>query len=183
MKRVGVPIVLGLVIGAIVVVGFDFAVETTSTNEFCASCHEIADNAVAEFAFTGHARNASGVRADCADCHLPKPFVPKMQRKLRGLVELYGHFTGVIGTTEKYDLHRMAMATRVWADMNATDSRECRDCHVEAEWDLAAQTEKAAQFHRDALSNGKTCIDCHKGLAHDLPAGIEEDTLIEGIDF
>jgi nitrate/TMAO reductase-like tetraheme cytochrome c subunit len=26
------------------------------------------------------------------------------------------------------------------------------------------------------MKEGKTCIDCHKGIAHKLPEGYEEDT-------
>ena len=39
------------------------------------------------------------------------------------------------------------------------------------------------QYHDGPLAKGKTCIDCHKGLAHKLPDGIVEDEQLEGIDF
>ena len=77
----------------------------------------------------------------------------------------------------------MWMASKTWAFMNASDSRECRNCHDQSAWDLELQTEKAQEYHVGPLSNGKTCIDCHKGIAHKLPAGIVEDAQIEGIDF
>jgi cytochrome c-type protein NapC len=42
--------------------------------------------------------------------------------------------------------------------------------------DFTAQSERAADQHSTSLADGeKTCIDCHKGIAHELPdmAGME----------
>jgi cytochrome c-type protein NapC len=42
--------------------------------------------------------------------------------------------------------------------------------------DFTKQTRRAAEIHSRFLINGeKTCIDCHKGIAHQLPdmTGIE----------
>jgi cytochrome c-type protein NapC len=57
-----------------------------------------------------------------------------------------------------------------------------RHCHDQSTWVLERQGLKARKFHSVALSKGKTCIDCHKGLAHKLPEGISEDAHLEGID-
>jgi len=36
--------------------------------------------------------------------------------------------------------------------------------------DFARQSKRAVSQHSTALANGeKTCIDCHKGIAHRLP--------------
>jgi nitrate/TMAO reductase-like tetraheme cytochrome c subunit len=106
-----------------------------------------------------------------------------MIRKIKAVGEIYHHLKGTIDTPEKYDEHRMWMASKTWAFMNARDSRECRNCHVESRWNLELQSEKAQQYHVGPLAKGKTCIDCHKGIAHKLPPGIREDDQIEGIDF
>jgi cytochrome c-type protein NapC len=176
-------VLAGLGLGALGVVGFDASMEATSSNDFCLSCHELADNAGREFVGTPHHTNRSGKRATCADCHVAKEFGPKVWRKIRAVGEIYHHVIGTIDTREKYDENRMWMASKTWAYMNATDSRECRNCHNQAGWDLALQSEKAQQYHDGPLAKGKTCIDCHKGLAHKLPPGIREDEQLEGIDF
>jgi cytochrome c-type protein NapC len=173
---------MGIVIGATGLVAFDVTIHETSTDSFCLSCHELQENIGYEYEGMSHAENALGVRATCADCHVPKAFIPKMIRKVEAVREIYHHVLGTIGTPEKFEAHRMEMATRVWADMNANDSRECRSCHQADEWDLAAQTERAREFHSGALSNAKTCIDCHKGVAHSLPEGIEPDEQLPGMD-
>jgi cytochrome c-type protein NapC len=35
--------------------------------------------------------------------------------------------------------------------------------------DLAEQGRRANSTHAVAFAEGKTCIDCHKGIAHQLP--------------
>jgi cytochrome c-type protein NapC len=60
--------------------------------------------------------------------------------------------------------------------MKANDSLECRNCHSAAAMDFTKQTRRAAEIHAKFLVPGdKTCIDCHKGIAHELPdmTGIE----------
>ncbi|MEQ1409159.1 NapC/NirT family cytochrome c, partial [Neorhizobium sp. Rsf11] len=47
---------------------------------------------------------------------------------------------------------------------------ECRNCHSSIAMDLSKQTERAADIHTRSLQSGRaTCIDCHKGIAHELP--------------
>ena len=55
--------------------------------------------------------------------------------------------------------------------MKATDSRECRNCHNFEYMDFTAQEARSRPRHQEAAIEGKTCIDCHKGVAHELPAG------------
>lgn len=179
----GTLVAAGCVLGVVGFAGTQVAMEATSTDEFCLSCHELAQTVGIEYEGTIHHTNSAGFKVACEDCHVPKPLLPKIQRKLRAVNELYHHFLGTIDTPEKFDEHRMRMALHVWEDMNATDSRECRNCHSMTEQTLARQSEKARQYHEGPLAKGKTCIDCHKGNAHKLPAGIEEDEQLEGIDF
>lgn len=168
----GSLVLLGVVLGAAGLGTVDYTLDALDTDAFCLSCHELQENIGYEYETTIHARNATGIRATCADCHVPKPLVPKLARKTRGLRELYHHILGTIDTPEKFEAHRMEMAQRVWAEFEATDSRECRNCHQRAQFALAAQTPKARQFHEAALAKEETCIDCHKGVAHTLPKGI-----------
>jgi cytochrome c-type protein NapC len=54
-----------------------------------------------------------------------------------------------------------------------TDSRECRNCHDFDSMDLDKQESRSANRHEEAIDNGWTCIQCHKGIAHELPAGYD----------
>ncbi|KUJ85690.1 hypothetical protein AVO45_01490 [Ruegeria marisrubri] len=171
----GFLVVICFVAGILFWGGFHWAMEMTNNEEFCVSCHEMRDNVYAEYQGTVHQNNSSGVRATCPDCHVPKAWGPKVIRKIQATRELYGHFvTGVVDTPEKFDEHRLYLATRVWTAMKKTDSRECRNCHKFEFMDFTEQENRAAQNHQKALDEGKTCIDCHQGVAHELPEGYLE---------
>lgn len=63
----------------------------------------------------------------------------------------------------------LELAQHEWA-LKANDSLECRNCHSSVAMDLSKQTQRAAEIHTRYLLPGKaTCIDCHKGIAHELP--------------
>ncbi len=154
---------------------FHWAMEATNTEKFCVSCHEMRDNVFAEYQGTIHQENSAGVRATCPDCHVPKDWAPKVVRKIQASWELYGHFvTGIIDTPEKFEAHRLDMATSVWTAMKRTDSRECRNCHKFDYMDFTQQETRASDNHQRALDAGMTCIDCHQGIAHKLPEGYLE---------
>jgi len=169
----------GIAVGVIGLAAFDASMAATSTDEFCVSCHELEINIGVDYETRSHASNPRGVRAGCADCHVPEPLVPKYMRKARAIGEIYHHIAGTIDTPEKFEAHRMTMATRVWRDMLSNDSRECRSCHDADRWIVADQSERAREFHETSMTRGKTCISCHKGVAHVLPAGIEEDSELD----
>lgn len=150
--------------------GFNTALEATNTESFCISCHEMEANVYQEYKHTIHYSNRTGVRATCPDCHVPRDWVHKVVRKVRATNELYHHLSGSIDTREKFLARRLALANVVWDQMKSTDSRECRNCHGFPFMDFAAQQDDIGERHRAAERAGKTCIDCHKGIAHKLPA-------------
>src|SRR4051794_22313185 len=71
---------------------------------------------------------------------------------------------------DKFLALRKHLAEREWERMKANDSLECRNCHSSESMDLTKQNPRAAQAHERSLFSGeKTCMDCHKGIAHKLP--------------
>jgi cytochrome c-type protein NapC len=90
-------------------------------------------------------------------------------RKIQATTELYHTALGTIDTPEKFEARRWEMANRVWESMRASDSRECRNCHDFDSMDLSEQDRSARKKHAKAPVDGKTCIDCHKGIAHEYP--------------
>jgi cytochrome c-type protein NapC len=158
-----------LVVGGGITAAAAVTVHMTSTEEFCSSCHT--NDAAAEFKDTIHDKNRTGVRATCADCHLPKELGPMMVRKVKAAKEVWGHLTGVIDTKEKYDKHRYEMAVNEWTRIKKNDSQECRNCHTPAAMDPEKQSETARARHAKAQAEKTTCIDCHFGIAHTEPDG------------
>ena len=160
----------GFIAGVVFWGGFNTALELTNTETFCIGCHEMQANVYAELQTTVHYANASGVRATCPDCHVPHDWVDKIGRKMQASKEVWGHVFGTINTREKFVAHRLGMAKREWARMTANNSLECRNCHDSASMDFTAQNVRASAAHQRFLVTGeKTCIDCHKGIAHTLP--------------
>lgn len=168
-------LIVGFVTGIIFWGGFHWAVEISSTETFCISCHEMESTVFVELKETPHYSNPSGVRAICADCHVPKEWIHKMVRKARATInEIPKHLIGTINTPEKFEAKRLQLAFNVWADMKGTDSRECRNCHDTESMKLSEQFRPARKQHIKASERGQTCIDCHQGIAHKLPEGWEE---------
>jgi len=172
----GIPLsaLLFFVLGALAYAGAGALLHATSTTQFCAyACHEMATFSTPAWKQSAHYRNAAGVQAGCPDCHVPGPEIPKLERKFQALGEGWGHLMGSISTQAKYDAKKVEMARHVWAYMKANDSRECRHCHNADAWDLAAQSHSAQRQHEKSKTSGETCIDCHKGVAHEVPPGAD----------
>jgi len=155
--------------------GFNTGMEATNTLEFCIGCHEMRDNVYVEYKKTIHYTNRTGVRAICSDCHVPKDWTHKMIRKIQASKEVWGKITGIIDTPEKFEAHRLQLAENEWARMKANDSRECRNCHSFDAMDVEKQKLRGAKMHKIGIAEKKTCIDCHKGIAHTKPKGMKED--------
>jgi cytochrome c-type protein NapC len=84
--------------------------------------------------------------------------------------EVWGKIFGTISTPEKFQDKRLELAQHEWARLKANDSLECRNCHNYDSMDFTRQSVRAQNMHSTYLANKeKTCIDCHKGIAHRLP--------------
>jgi cytochrome c-type protein NapC len=150
--------------------GFNTAMELTNTERFCTGCHEMRDNVYQELKGTIHFTNRSGVRAKCSNCHVPHGWTHKMARKMQASKEVWGKIFGTIDTREKFVAMRLELAQHEWARLKANNSLECRNCHEFDYMDFTRQSKRAVDAHSTSLASGeKTCIDCHKGIAHKLP--------------
>ncbi len=166
----------GFIAGVLFWGGFNTALEATNTETFCIACHEMRSNVYEELQQTVHFTNASGVRATCPDCHVPHDWTDKIARKMQASKEVWGWLFGVIDTRAEFQEERLRLAKHEWHRLKTNDSLECRNCHSEESMDITQQSPRAAEAHRTRLIEGeKTCIDCHKGIAHELPnmAGVE----------
>ena len=160
---------LSFVFGILFWGGFNTGMEMTNSLEFCTTCHEMRDTVYQEYKETIHFSNRSGVRAICSDCHVPKDWTHKIIRKAQASFEIWGKLTGSIDTKEKFEAKRMVLATHEWERMKGNGSRECRNCHAFESMSAELQKQTPYKKHMKAKEEGKTCIDCHKGIAHQLP--------------
>jgi cytochrome c-type protein NapC len=199
-SKVGLGVLLvGIILGVLFWGGFHWGLEVTNTEGFCISCHEMRENVFLEYQDTIHYNNRTGVRATCPDCHVPREWQHKIVRKIRASNELWHHLTGTVDTPEKFEAHRFELAMNVWSAMKETDSRECRNCHGNEFMDFGKQEGRAIDAHErmedsrfdaaELRKEGKhaeadalelTCIDCHKGVAHSLPAQYDPEKDVAG---
>jgi cytochrome c-type protein NapC len=160
----------GFIAGVVFWGAFNTALEMTSTEAFCTGCHEMHDNTFAELKTTIHYSNRSGVRAICSNCHVPHDWTDKIARKMQASKEVWAKVFGTVNTREKFQDKRLELAEHEWRRFKANDSLECRNCHSFESMDFTRQSPRAQNAHQRFLGTGeKTCIDCHKGIAHELP--------------
>jgi len=167
----GIPLggLLAFIIGIGLTGGFLAGLKYAESEAFCTSCHEM-NTPFQEYTHSVHYSNEFGIRAGCSNCHVPPTFWAGLVRHAEASVEVWGHLTGKLDTPEKYESHRLELAQKVWNELKANDSAECRSCHTPAAMALVKQPSSAASAHQSLATSGNTCIDCHKGPAHTLPS-------------
>ncbi len=178
-------IVIGILGGVIIWGGLNMGMEYTNRSDFCMSCHEMTIP-FEELKKTVHYKNRSGTTVQCADCHVassktPTDYIFKSFQKLMAARDVIGHIKGTVDTPEKFEAHRLVMAERVWERMKERDSKECRNCHDFKTMDPAKQKDRSVTKHEGAIEDGKTCIDCHKGIAHKAVHHLADKTPAERV--
>ena len=167
---IGLVLLLGVFSVSVGISGA-YVLAHTSTEEFCIGCHEMSYN-FAEYKGTIHDTNRTGVRAICTDCHVHHEPAELILDKIKATKDLYyTYISPSIDTKEKFEAKRAVMAQKVWREMKANDSHQCRSCHREDKMNLELQTAKAKSRHAKAKAEGKTCIECHFAISHKEPEG------------
>lgn len=162
-------VVIGIVVGIALIVLPHVGIKLTSSTEFCVSCHSM-QPVYEEYKQSAHFQNASGVRAECHDCHIPSDIPGMVKRKLEASNDIYQTFVAhSIDTPEKFEAKRAELAEREWTRMKENNSATCRSCHDYDAMDHAKQHPEAARQMKIAAKDNQSCIDCHKGIAHQLP--------------
>ena len=163
-------VAVGVLFGAVGIVGTQVMVHVTGTDAFCGgACHSMQWVATEHQAGT-HGATRTGVRATCHDCHIPREYPHLLWYKaVAGTKDAIGEMRGVIDTEAKFQAERRRMAERVWHEYKENDSRACRGCHVFSSEVLAMQQDAAKGSHAAVLEGRATCIDCHKGVGHLAP--------------
>ena len=165
----GMVSISAFVMGVVFWGGFNTALEATNTEAFCISCHSMENKPYKELQQTVHWSNHSGVRATCPDCHVPHSWSRKVGRKIEAVSDVWGWFFKTIDTSEKFEDKRLEMATREWARFERDNSLACKNCHDynSMKWD--SMSKLAQKQMKRAAQKDQSCVDCHKGIAHNLP--------------
>ena len=169
-------IALGIAVGIVGAGATTWMVNATSSENFCATaCHSM-QWAAAAYARAPHYANPHGVRASCADCHIPfesRPATPFQYvfgtiwtKQLDGTHDAIAELRGTISTEEKWEARRPQLAADVEAWFRQTNYGTCKGCHR-----LDAATGPAADIHADLLKAGPIdCVQCHADVGHNFAA-------------
>lgn len=168
----GIPLgaFLTFILGAVSILGVDKVFQVSNQNELCYGCHIGMDTIVEEYEQSVHFNNRAGIQADCADCHVPKEFIPKLSTKVIALGDVY-HMLMETYTLENWEENRNMLAQSAYEKIKALDSSTCKSCHDPEQWSGIIQPSRARLNHDPQLwvDKNKTCVDCHKGVAHKRP--------------
>jgi len=139
--------------------------EWTSSNAFCASCHEM-DQAVLTWIRSTHYTNPSGDHVDCVDCHLPPrgrivPFL--LTKGETGFRDVAKHVLGA-------DYDGQALRERM---LETLPDSQCTGCHEEL---FSPEMDKSAHIAHTVVlfpqpGKERSCVSCHPWVGHDREEG------------
>ena len=159
---------MGFIIGALLVAAFDTTMNTTSSNEYCMSCHTH-EQADLDWKKSPHYLSHSGVMTDCAACHLP----PKEDGLLKyylakskmGAKDLWAKMTQ---DTDKIDWESKRSLENA---RKIVYNSSCEKCHVNLYPEGISDDGITAHLYYDdnAKKLGLDCISCHLNVGHYMP--------------
>ena len=138
------------------------AIEYTSTDEFCASCH-VHPHADATWKLSVHNNTRSGISVKCVDCHLPpedQPVKFLTRKAYHGFHDFYVYMTEDAENIEWADKRNREAAKRfVYED-------GCKKCHVNMF--PATLNTLGAEAHLKYIRNPEntSCLQCHNEMGH-----------------
>jgi formylglycine-generating enzyme required for sulfatase activity len=152
----------GLIIGVLAILGAGRALNKTSTNEYCMSCH-IHPMADASWKKSVHYDTESGYRVGCVECHLPpKGHGYLWEKGKTGLRDLWSYWTKDSASFNWEDRRRLEVArTYVYEST-------CIKCHENLF--PSKLTKEGEDAHLYYTQQKKTpdlhCINCHLNSGH-----------------
>ncbi len=175
---IGCLIALGVGLGIVVAGTTAWMVNATSSVNFCATeCHSM-QWAAAAYERGKHYKNQAGVRATCADCHIPyesRPATPFQYvfgtlwtKGVDGTRDVIAKIRGVISDQAKWEAERPRLEAEVRTWFKATNSATCQGCHkLQAFANTGTSAFMAMEVHAGLLKADKIdCLQCHHGVAH-----------------
>lgn len=162
MKKVLLWFVPGLILGAILILGGGKAIDITSTNEYCVSCH-IHPMADAAWKKSVHYDTESGTRIGCVECHLPPKGENYLYHKAQtGLRDLWSYWTKDSASFNWEEKGRLEVAR------GHVFESSCKKCHVNLfPAKLTKEGENAHLYYTQTTnSDDLHCINCHLNAGH-----------------
>ena len=166
MKNWKVILLLVLACAAVIgslMVGFNYTMEKTSTNDYCISCHVHTDADVS-WKQSVHHNNGSGTVTDCAACHLPpKGTLAHTTTKMRlGISHMWAY---LVKDREKINWAKMGELAHA---KGIVFNSSCEECHQNLFPDgIADEGITAHLYYEDNKEKlDLQCISCHLDAGH-----------------
>lgn len=158
----------GIVVGVSLMLVFNKMEVSTSTNDYCMSCH-YHEKADADWKKSVHYNNESGVITDCASCHLP----PKEDGMLA-----YYMAKARMGAKDMWTKMTKDKEEIDWESNRQLDhavgivyNTSCEKCHVNLYPEGITDDGVTAHLYYDenAEKLDLQCISCHLDAGHEMP--------------
>jgi formylglycine-generating enzyme required for sulfatase activity/nitrate/TMAO reductase-like tetraheme cytochrome c subunit len=162
-RKIVLWFVSGIIAGALIFFLSGKAVQATSTNDFCASCH-IHPQAIISWKQGPHYTTRSGYHVSCAECHLPPEGEGYLVEKTRtGLRDLWSYLT-----KDSTDFDWEAASTTERASEHVYNT-SCIKCHANLfPAVLSREGSEAHLYYSQLRKKGEDlqCISCHLNTGH-----------------
>jgi sulfatase modifying factor 1 len=162
MKRFLIWFTPGLIVGILLMLGGGKAIDKTSTNNYCVSCH-IHPAADASWKRSVHYDTQSGYRVACVECHLPpKGHGYLWQKGKTGLRDLWSFWTKDSASFDWNERRSLEFA-RDYAYESS-----CIKCHENLfPLKLTKAGEDAHLYYKQTKKTPELhCINCHLNAGH-----------------
>ena len=163
MKKIWAWFLAGVVVGIIIIASGSVAVRQTSTNEYCASCHEIHPQATVSWKKSVHYNTKSGNHTGCVECHLPPHGKGYMAAKIKtGARDVWSKWTKDPASFDWEDRSRLEHAQKYVYESS------CIACHENLfPQGLSKEGEDAhIYFTSKNKPEDLRCINCHLDAGH-----------------
>ncbi len=163
MKKTWLIFTPGILLGIILLWGSGKAIEATSTDEYCNSCH-VHPQADISWKRSVHYDTRSGTHTHCVDCHLPPKGEGYLKHKIRtGVHDVLAHWF-----KDSADFNWDAKS-KLENAVHHTFDISCNKCH--ANLFPIQLTKKGSDAHLYYLSQTEKgidiqCINCHLNAGH-----------------
>lgn len=159
-RRLFLLMLIGFVAGILFMLSGNRAIEATSTNEFCESCH-VHPHVEESWKLSTHYDNPGGIQVKCVECHLPPKGHGYMIEKAKlGMKDIYGYLF-----KDTADFNWEAKSTLEQAQ-HFVYKESCIKCHTNL-FPISLNKEgQEAHLYYTQNENDLHCINCHLQVGH-----------------
>jgi formylglycine-generating enzyme len=163
MKKFWLIFLPGLLLGGILLWGTGKAIEASSTDDYCMSCH-VHPQADKSWKKSVHYATRSGIHIHCVDCHLPPKGEGYLGQKIKtGLHDVWAHW---FKDSADYNWEAKSKLENA---VHHTFDVSCNNCHQNLfPLQLSKKGSDAHLYYNSQIEKGVdiNCINCHLNAGH-----------------